>query len=177
MTQVTVDLDDLKALVFGTGVIKNIEGSLTSFKSDPFTKTKVPLTEAHDRLATAMRNAERGQLDTVVKFDEPLNKDEQIALNAIAATITAQIKGKKIDLDQVKVISVQEKAAEGEQMSVYDRLAAKGMVEMGQFIRGILWAGASAPAIVGDTKGFAARLTRRGYEALKVIQGNANKKL
>lgn len=175
MTQVTVDLDDLKALVFGTGAIKNIEGSLASFKSDPFTKTKVPLTEAHDRLASAMRNAERGQLDTVVKFDEPLTKDEQLALVAVSASVKVAVKAKKGDLDQVKMISVEEKAAAGEQMSVYDRLAAKGMIEMGQFIRGILWSGASAPAIVGDTKGFAARLTRRGYGALEQIQQKPNK--
>ena len=162
MTQVTVDSDDLEALVFGTGVIKSIEGSLAAFKRDPFTKTNVPLTEAHDRLAAAMRNAKRAQADTLVKWDEPLTKDEQIALAAVAAACK--------EMGDVKRISAQDKApGKGEAMSVFDRIAAKGMIEMGQSLIGILWAGRQAPDITALPE-FAARLTPRGRSIMEQIK-------
>jgi hypothetical protein len=168
MTQVTVDSDDLEALVFGTGVIKNIEGSLAAFKRDPFTKTNVPLTEAHDRLASAMRNAKRAQADTLVKWDEPLTKDEQIALAAVAASCK--------EMGDVKRISPKDKAPDrGEAMSIYDRLAAKGIIEMGQFLIGIMWAGQQSPAITAQPE-FAARLTPRGRSMLEQIKASNQKR-
>lgn len=161
--QVTVDLDDLEAIVFGTGVIKNIEGSLASFKNDPFTRTKVPLTEAHDRLASAMRNARRAGADTLVKWDEPLTKEEQIALAAVAAACK--------EAGDVKVLSGKQKGGSGV-MSDWDRIAAKGMIEMGQFITGILWAGQQSPAITAKPE-FAARLTSRGKNMLEQIRAQS----
>lgn len=102
-----------------------------------------------------MRNAQRAASnDAVVKFDEPLTKSEIRALRYVDSA------------SNVFVISPADKAADGEAMSIYDRLAAKGCVEMGQFVQGVVWAGAPAAQLTADEKGYAARLTHRGRALL-----------
>lgn len=160
MTMVTVDLEDLKSLVFASSAIKTIESTLASHKRDPFVQAAAPLTEANDRLASAMRNAERAAAGTAVAWDAPLTNEEVKALKYIEKATGAKTPG-----IAVFVISPADKVDE----PVYDQLAAKGMVEMGQFVQGIAWAGAPAAQLVADEKGYAARLTARGREKLAAI--------
>lgn len=155
MPVVTVDLDDLETIIFATGAIKTIEGVLASRRSDPFVQPHLDFKAAHDRLGSAMRDVRRAEAGTLVNYSEPLTVEEVTAL-------------REIDFGK-DVLSQDEKAPnkkKKESMSVYDRLAAKGMVVMGNFVRGVVWAGASAPEIVPDPKGFAIKLTNRGRAAL-----------
>jgi hypothetical protein len=161
MTMVNVDLEDLKSLVFASSAIKTIESTLAAHKRDPFVQAAMPLTEVNDRLASAMRNAERASSGTAVSWDAPLTKEEINALGYVEKAASA----KKAGLG-VFVISPEDKGELARVMSVYDQLAAKGMIEMGQFVQGIVWAGAPAAQLVANEKGYAARLTARGREKL-----------
>ena len=156
MPSVTVDLSDLETLVMTTGALKVIEGALQARKADPFVREHLDFTAAHDRLATAMRNAMRASADTLVPFDEPLDDDETKLLRDIDGGID--------------LLSVTEKAPPmGQSMSVADRLAAKGCVLMGNFVRGIVWGNGQKPELVVDPKGFAVKITDRGRQKLAAL--------
>lgn len=162
MTAVTVDLADLETLIFATAAIKSIEDALAARRRDPFMTPHLNYTEAHNRLVGAMREAQRSASnDTLVKYDEPLTKPEIGALRYVDKACSAKTPGLALF-----VIATEDKAAGGEAMSVYDRLAAKGCIEMGQFVQGVVWAGANTPQITADPKGYAARLTNRGRSLL-----------
>ena len=148
MTSVVVDLADLETIVFTTGAIKAIEVALATRKSDPFVRPHLEYTAAHDRLAEAMRNARRADADTVVKWDEPLTDEEFNDLRDVEGVPGG-----------VRFVPITSK-------SRYDRLSAKGCIVLGQYVEGILWAGASGPELQVDPKGYAARITPRGREKL-----------
>ena len=156
MTKVTVDYDDLETIVFATAAIKAIEGALAARKSDPFSRPHLDFTAAHDRLASAMRNAKRSESnDTVIKFSDPLSDDEMDTLKLIDSIC-----------DEHSYMTLEGKdKAPGQVMSVYDQLAAKGCVEIGQLLSGIIWAGAAAPEL-SKKPTYAVRLTARGRERL-----------
>jgi len=162
MTKVTVDLEDLERIVFAASAVKAIEGSLAAWRRDPFVQPHLDFTDAQKRLESAMRNATRGQLGTLVNFDAPLTKEEINALQYVMGACDAKNPGLALF-----VISPEDKGEPGRQMSVYDQLAAKGCIEVGQFVQGVVWAGADRPQIVADPKGYAARPTRRGLEKLQ----------
>lgn len=79
---VTVDSDDLEALLFATAAIKKIEEALRSVKDDPMVKLqKVSLRDAHDRLATSWRNGTRVNEDPI--YDAPLRLAEVKVLQTL----------------------------------------------------------------------------------------------
>lgn len=168
MTAVTVDLQDLEKIVFASSAIKIIESTLAGRKNDPFVRPHLDFTEAHERLATAMRNATRAAAGTLVNFDEPLTKTEARALRYILEAVDER----KAGLPWF-VISAADKAAEGEDMSIYDRLSAKGCIQIGMFITGVVWTGAPAPDIKADPdRGYAARITARGRSLLTASEAS-----
>lgn len=172
MTEVTVDLDDLEALVFASSAIKTIEGSLASFRRDPFAQDALGrFVPAQRRLESVMRSARRAERnDTLVKYDEPLTIEESNALQYVVSACDAYVVSAcdaKTPGLALFVISPEDKGEPGVAMSVYDRLAAKGCIEVGQFIQGVMWAGADAPQFVADPKGYAARPTTRGRGKLR----------
>ena len=155
MTQVTVDLSDLETLVFTTGALKTIEGALQTRKSDPFVQPHLNFTEAHNRLATAMRNASRGTADTVVPWDGELDDAERAYLAALDAdeheSLFTTITGKwRLEHPEI------------------DRLMCKGMIVIGQCVKGVLWAGQDLPALKPDA-GFAVKTTQRGRDKIRKI--------
>jgi hypothetical protein len=156
MTDVTVDLVDLETLVFTTGALKTIEGALQARKNDPFVQPHLNFTEAHNRLAEAMRNATRGQNDTVVPWDGELDAVERACLSAMAE-----------DEDERLFITITPKWRLEHQE--YDRLMCKGMIVIGQLVKGIIWGGASAAEIKPDPSGFAVKTTKRGRDKLKKL--------
>ena len=156
MTEVTVDLADLETLVFTTGALKTIEGALQARKQDPFVAQHLNFTEAHDRLAAAMRNATRGTADTVVKWDEPLEAYEHEFLMYIVAK---EDKGLKFAI----TISPDYRLEHPE----VDRLMCKGAIIMGQLCKGILWGGKSDIQWAPDPSGFAVASTARGRAKLQ----------
>ena len=157
MTTVTVDLKDLETIVFATGVIKTIEGSLAAFRRDPFVQPHLNFTDAHKRLAAMMRDATRAEAGTLIPYNEPLNKKELSCLRAAASSGF--------------YISRKEKAPEGgEAMSIWDRLMSKGMIAMGQVVTGVVYAGASSvEQVIVDPERFAIRLTDRGRNELMKV--------
>lgn len=154
MKTVTVALEDLEALVFATGAIKTIEGVLASRKEDPFVKPFLAMTDAHNRCAAAMRDVKRAEAGTLIKYDEPLTKEERDTLEEIAS-------------GDIPGISVGAKLPQkGEAMSVYDRLAAKGCVVLGQRVHGVIWGGEDKPSLAIDPNEYAIRITERGRKRL-----------
>ena len=155
MTEVTVDLADLETLVFTTGALKTIEGALQTRKQDPFVAQHLNFTEAHDRLAAAMRNATRGTTDTVVKWDEPLEAYERAFLMDIVAK---EDKGLKFAI----TITPDYRLDHPE----IDRLMCKGAIVIGQLCKGILWGGKNEIEWSPDPSGFAVMSTARGRNKL-----------
>ena len=155
MPSVTVDLDDLEKLVLTSGVMKAIEGLLAGRRNDPFVRQHLDFTEAHDRLATAMRNARRVDAGTLVAWDGELD-DEEVSLLRIAE-------------DGHLWLRRDEKAPKpGADMSVADRLMCKGCVVIGHFLTGVSFPG-SQPELTVDPKGFPIRITDRGRDKLAKI--------
>ena len=154
MTTVTVDLKDLETIVFATGVIKTIEGSLAAFRRDPFVQPHLNFTDAHNRLAALMRDATRAEAGTLVPYNEPLDKEELSCLRAATSPGF--------------YISRSDKAPkEGEAMSIWDRLMSKGMIAIGQIVTGSVYTGASAvESLVVDPTRFAIKITDRGRNEL-----------
>ena len=164
MTSVTVDLEDLRTLVLTAGALKTIEGALASRKADPFVREHLDFTEAHNRLASAMRNAERADAGTLVPWDGDLDDAEIDLLHAI-------------DTGEHVILTRRQKSPNpGAAMSVADQLAAKGCVVIGQLVKGILWAGEAAPDLVVDPQGFPVRITQRGREKLAKLALNTEYK-
>jgi len=156
MAQVTVDLSDLETLVFTTGALKTIEGALQSRKSDPFVQPHLNFTEAHNRLATAMRNASRGTADTVVPWDEPLETYERHFLESVANNEENGLPttiGTDFRLEHPEI----------------DRLMCKGAITLGQLVKGVIWAGKDRPEPPPDPSGFAVRVTERGRSKLTKV--------
>lgn len=146
--KVEVEIEDLEMLVFSTAAIKTIEGALQHRLRDPFVKPYLGLTEAHDRLAAAMRNARRGGLHTAINWDEPLTVGELKLL---------------LSLDRGNAVHVS-----GSQRKNYkeiDSLAAKGCVRIGQDIVGTIWSGETAPDIK-PLATYSMAITQRGREKL-----------
>lgn len=153
MTTVTVDLADLEKLVFVTAAIKTIEGALDLRKKDPFVVAHLDFTDAHNRLAAAMRDVQRGGAGTLVDYNEPLSKEELKALRLVVPGFMISSRDKK--------------PKKGEDMVIWDRLNAKGCVEIGQVVKGVIFAGSTqVEAVVADHEWYALRLTARGKALL-----------
>jgi hypothetical protein len=150
MTTVTVDLADLEALVFSTGAMKSIEGILATRKNDPFVRPHLDITAAHQRLAAEMRNAKRAAAGTAVAWDEPATTAEQAWLA-------------RFEENPVIHVSAERRNPSTDRYDpAVDRLAAKGMLVIGQVVSGVLWAGEERPELVPDTTIYALKITARG---------------
>jgi hypothetical protein len=153
MSTVTVDVDDLEKLVFATGVIKTIEGALAAFKNDLFVAPYLPITDAHNRLATEVRNSKRVAAGTAIGWDDPLTLEEASLLDQIKlvceekdyATFTpeARLKNKAVD-----------------------SLMCKGCAVLGQPLKGIKWADSERPQLIASSEFFAVKITPRGIAKL-----------
>ena len=159
MTTVTVGLADLETLVMATAIIKTIESSLAQRKDDPFIKPHLNFSDAHDRLATAMRNATRAESGTLFDWDGELSDDEIILL-------------KDIDAGAIKMFSVSERnpANKEHYNQNIDSLAAKGCIILGQCASAVVWAGANRPELKVDPSKFAVKITDRGRQKLRMLQ-------
>ena len=157
MTTVTVDLKDLETLVMATAIIKTIESALQQRKNDPFVKPHLDFTEAHDRLASVMRNATRAEAGTLFGWDDELTKDEIEQLQFVDGG-NCQI---------TPAYRLKEPA--------FDSLAAKGCIVLGQLVNGVVWAGANRPELQVDPKGFAVKITDRGREKLRTLKDQEKK--
>lgn len=155
MTSVTVDADDLEALVFAAAAIKPIEAALSAHNRDPFVQQHVGNTAALERLAAAARQAKRADADTVVRWDEPLTKVELKLLRRYAE-------------DGITEITAKEKSpSAGAAMSTVDQLMCKGCVQIGTVVTGVIWSGASQVSDVVSSASFKVRVTARGHEKLR----------
>lgn len=149
MPSVLVDLDDLETLVMTTGALKTVEQALNARRSDPFVRAHLDFTDAHDRLATSMRNAKRSDnKDTVVQFDAPLTDGELSYLVSLECSPT----GYFIYHDEGFLCD----------RPMINTLQAKGMLCRGKYMNGVWWDGETHPRLTQDQKGFAVRLTDRG---------------
>ncbi len=152
MTTVTVELEDLKALVYATGAMKAIEAAILQAKRDPFAAPHIK--SSHDRVANAVRHAERSARsgETAVAWDAPLEPEELKVLRRIADPGEA--------LRRVRRSRAYE--------FCLDELSAKGMIDIGGPATCVLWAGDSqASELVVDPAWLAVRITERGRSALK----------
>lgn len=152
MPSVTVDLEDLETLVMTSGALKTIEGALATRKADPFIRQYLDFTSAHDRLASVMRNARRAEAGTLVPWDGELDEVETRLLRLV-------------EEGEIEHVTARAKREEKE----VDSLAAKGCIVIGNFVKGVLWAGDTAPDIELDPNGYPVKITQRGREKLVKI--------
>lgn len=166
MTAVTVDLADLETLVITAGAIKTIEGVLATRRDDPFVRPHLDFTAAHDRLASAVRNATRAEAGTLVNFDAPLTKTEARLLTGIRFAIEGRAARKDgVNLPWFRLSGPDK--ADGE----YESLAAKGCIRMGQAVTGAIFAGDKQATIVPDAdRGYLVELTDRGRAMLTAFE-------
>lgn len=152
MPSIAVDQDDLETIIWATAAIKAIEGALAQRKSDPFVRPRLDYTAAHDRLASALRNAKRVTAGTLVPWDGPLTDAEFRMLRGIKEDGMRQFNGpSRFHHPEV------------------DSLVAKGCVVMGQRVDGVIWAGAATPELAPMAM-FAVKITDRGREKLAKIE-------
>lgn len=153
MTTVSVDLADLEKLVFVTGAIKAIESALDQRKRDPFVIQHLDFSDAHNRLASAMRNAQRGNAGTLINYNEPLTEEELELLKKVEPGFW--------------ITKKQKAPLRGQEMSIWDRIMCKGYIEIGQVVSGAIFAGSTqVESVVADPDCFAVRLTARGRALL-----------
>ena len=150
MTTVTVNLEDLERIVFATAVIKQIECALTARNNDPFVKPHLDYADAHDRLATAVRHAQRSNAGTLFDWDGELTETE---LTYLKSVIDGDWMSPRYRVEHREI----------------DSLAAKGCIILGQLVSGVVWVGAKQPELGVDPKGFAVKVTDRGKEKLRML--------
>lgn len=149
---VTVDSDDLQALLFTTGAIKQVESAMAMRTRDPLVKVAQPvLSQAHDRLARQWRAALRE--DTHPLWGQPLDDDEAAILTDLAT-------------DCYETRTPKE----------FSKLNAKGYLEMGAVYDAVCWPGSDSPHLT-DCARFRLRVTTRGIDALAAWAEAAGKPL
>lgn len=160
MTQITVDLDDLEALIFSTGAIKVIETAVDQSKKDPFRlQHKSRLTGAHDRLATAARNIRRGQ-EPAYNYNKPLTTAEANYLAQICAAYDPSDAQKRF----IRITANERLDKPPEGRPEINQLAAKGMIEIGAPVTGVVWSGAEHAEVTPDPTGYLLRPTKQGLQ-------------
>ena len=152
MTDVTVDLKDLEALVWTTSVIKPIVQLLAARKNDPFVKPYLEHTETIDRLAAIVRDEQRKTAGTLIDYNGELTKEEKRLLNDVHEEILEDVT-----------------PTERKEHPEIDNLAAKGMIVLGQCAHAIVWAGANKPELKVDPSKFAVRITDRGRRKIEEL--------
>jgi hypothetical protein len=162
MTEVTIDLDDLEALVYVSSAIKTIESALAAYKRDPFVqKAHGKFGAAQKRLEDVIRRARRSERsgETEIAYDGPLDLEEEAVLGSL---------WRRRDRDDVvTTIAVEEKLQQtSDGLSPIDRLAAKGMIEVGSYVYGAKWTGDGYPIIRIDATRYMVRFTTRGESKL-----------
>lgn len=149
MKQVTVNVEDLEALVFATGVIKQIESALNVRNDDPFVKPYLKATAAHDRLAKAIRDAKRGEAGTAINYDAALTDAEKRTLLELLDKVDEPFSGavtiRALDKDK------------------YSSLEAKGCVRFGTPFTGTAWTGETSPTLRKDPKHLVVEITAKGW--------------
>lgn len=148
---VTVDSDDLKAVLFSTGVIKAVEGALKQHQDDPLVlMVKGDLEAAHNRLASHLRRAERE--DRLKPSDEPLDTECIGALNRFSTEARGGI------------------IWGNPRLKGFDGLRERGMVEFGVPYQIFHWSD-SQSYTREDRPVQVARLTERGRAAYEMVTG------
>lgn len=156
---VTVDSDDLQALLFSTGSIKAIEGALQQRSEDPLVKMAAPnLTIAHDRLSAEWRRAVREQ--GLKPSDGPLTEADKAKLREFYA----------VDEDIAIRIRLIYGTAAARRPDGFEGLRKRGMAEFGSVFEFIKW-GDSQEQTSRDQMIWVVRLTARGRSALAELIG------
>lgn len=153
--KVEIELDDLKALVFSSAAIKQIEAALIQRNRDPFVKPYLGLSDAHNRAAAVMRNAERGQMNTRIPWDEPLTDKEVSFLDKVN-----NYPWHEVD-QRVNLLGMTEGGTE-----TAVALIAKGCLQRGTLITGLKWDDQEAADLAPVKDRFVVKLTERGKEKL-----------
>jgi hypothetical protein len=169
---VTVDLADLERIIFAAAAIKQIDQLLNARKNDPFIRPHLEFRDAALRLESAMNDAKRSarpREDTLIDYNAPLTEAEvNVMRSLIRDSKTWTYEGFSVIHSKDRPPGENER---GEQMGVYDRLAAKGCVVIGQCVSGVVWAGEDRPALRAEPE-FAVKTTPRGVKAVeRAIRG------
>jgi hypothetical protein len=150
---VTVDSDDLEALLFCTAAIKSVEAALKAQSNDPlYEQAKPRLTAAHDRIANLWRGAVR-QARTPATRDA--TAEEVIRLLELAACHGGK-----------RILRTSEDPREWREMQ------SCGWVELGAEINTVSW-GASGEVTQGRPPLQWVRLRMKGHEAIAKAEPEA----
>lgn len=164
---ITVDSDDLEALLFSTGAIKALEAALVQAKDDPLVEQAKPrLTAAHDRLAADCRRGlrESGYPGSRDVLDEPIGKaDAQVLFRFWRLPMGAYAASLADGLIPVLYGDKDVPRPRG-----YDGLHQRGMLEFGAIFEIILWGDSQERSRI-DKPIQAVRLTEQGRQALSKL--------
>lgn len=147
---------------------------------DPFAKPHMPYTDALDRIAEAVHWEKRRGAGTAVDFHEPLDDEQAGLLREMFEFLE-----RDGDSSPYGIFLLHGRMAISPKMKTdgaFDRLAAKGCVEIGRFLVGALWSSApNRPEWSADQSAFLVRTTPRGREMLSAYdkeksEGGATRK-
>lgn len=150
---VTVDSDDLQALLFTNAAIKSIEHALKAQKEDPLFEQAAPrFTAASDNIARAWRDATRRR-DMPELFRNPTQAELRDLSDAF--------------LDEHEIGLLGRYKSKVEWNPLHSReLVSMGLVELGNSRERIIWADGQTTHGPNPPRVFA-RLTQRGVDALR----------
>lgn len=159
MTDITVSLDDLETLVMAVGGIKTIEAALDTRKHDPFIPPHNKITEAAGRLAAEVRSARRSKETYLTPWNGELEDDERAWLEAVCQDYDPDDRAKWIYwIEASEYRSKNGVVSQGP----LDKLVAKGMLLIGNPVKGVIWPGADQPEFTPDPRGYFLMPTPRG---------------
>lgn len=161
---VTVNLDDLEKVIFGTAAVKTIEAAMDARKRDPLIPPRRDLSDALQRLTDAARSVRRGQETYITPWDEPLDNAENQTLNYVCANYDPADWDKRMTRIDVTDYANQRIT------TTFDQLANKGMVVIGNPVIGVIWPGADQPEFRPDPTHYLVKPTARGLAKWKELK-------
>jgi hypothetical protein len=166
MTDITISLEDLETLVMAAGAIKTIETALDTRKRDPFVPPQNQIAAAVGRLAAEARSARRSKETYQTPWDGELDEQEIKWLDMVCKDYDPTDRAKRMFL-----ITPDERF----KSSAIGRLTAKGMLLIGNSVKGVIWPGADQPEFAPDPTCYYLMPTPRGlrkWRELKAVNSS-----
>lgn len=174
MTDITISLEDLEVLIFGTAAIKAIEMAMDTRKRDPFVPDQNKITQALARLTTEAHSARRSKETYATAWDGPLSDKEEEWLDNVCKNHDPNV----IECRMVRIGAeiLYEGRGRAFRQGTIHGLANKGMVAIGTAAFAVIWPGADQPELLPDPYTFYVMPTPRGLKKWRGLQEAKSKK-
>lgn len=168
MTDITINLEDLETLIFGTAAVKAIEIAMDTRKRDPFVPNNQKITEALNRLSTEARSARRSKETYITPWDGPLDEGERGCLENFCIDYDPNNREDRVTTILASVLYG--KGGPALPGGPIHGLANKGMIAIGTAAKAVIWPGADQPEFWPDPSLFYVTPTPRGLRKWQEIQ-------